>query len=334
MITIKEVAASAQVSIKTVSRVLNHESGVANETRVHVQAVIDRLGYVPNLSARRLKSGKSESLALVLPRVTSPYASQLLSCVLAEARVHGYSLLVLEDRADQPDGLAFIRRTILNRQADGLLIAPPGGDNPQLTAFIHEYAVPVVWITPSQIDEGSVSVEATDHNGAMEATRYLLRLGHRRIAHITSLKSERFSVERLNGYREALVEAGVAVEADLLGEGNNSVESGHVAAVSLLERPDPPTAFLAGNDEMAVGVMIATWQRGLRVPDDISVVGFDDAPIARQVFPALTTVAQPIDIIARVAVEKLVGLVKGEAVEPEQVQIPTHLVVRRSCAAV
>jgi LacI family transcriptional regulator len=332
MITIKEVAAAAQVSIKTVSRVLNNEVSVSDETRQHVQAVIDRLGYVPNLSARRLKSGKSRSLALVLPLVTSSYAGKLLSCVLAEARCHGYSLLVLEDRMDEPDGLKFIKRTILDRQSDGLLIAPPGADNPQLVEFVRERDVPIVLITPNFSNPSYSSIEVTDRKGGYEATCYLLELGHRRIAHITTLKSERFSQERLGGYLDALREAGVLLDSSLIQEGENTVETGYAAALRLLDQPEPPTAFFAGDDEMAVGAMFAIWQRGLRVPEDISVVGYDDAPIARQVFPALTTVSQTIDEIARVAVNKLVGLIEGHSVETENMPVSTHLIIRDSCA--
>ena len=332
MITIKDVAAAAQVSIKTVSRVLNDEVSVSDATRQHVQAVIDQLGYVPNLSARRLKSGKSRSLALVLPLVTSSYASKLLSCVLAEARSHGYSLLVLEDRIEEPDGLKFIKRTILDRQADGLLIAPPGADNPQLIEFVRERDVPLVLITPNLSDPSYSSIEVTDRKGGYEATRYLLELGHRRIAHITTLKSEQFSQERLAGYLDALQEAGLPLDASLIREGQNTVESGYDAALALLDCPQPPTALFAGNDETALGAMNAFWQRGLRVPEDISLVGFDDAPIARQIFPALTTVSQAIDEIARVAVNKLVGAVEGHSVETESLPVSTRLIIRQSCA--
>lgn len=332
MITIKDVAAAAQVSIKTVSRVLNDEVSVSDATRQHVQAVIDQLGYVPNLSARRLKSGKSRSLALVLPLVTSSYASKLLSCVLAEARSHGYSLLVLEDRMDEPDGLKFIKRTILDRQADGLLIAPPGADNPQLIEFVRERDVPLVLITPSFANPSYSSIEVTDRKGGYEATRYLLELGHRRIAHITTLKSEQFSHERLAGYLDALREAGVPPDASLIQDGQNTVEGGYDAALALLDCPQPPTALFAGSDETALGAMNAFWQRGLRVPEDVSLVGFDDAPIARQVFPALTTVSQAIDEIARVAVNKLVGAVEGHSVETESLPISTRLIIRQSCA--
>jgi LacI family transcriptional regulator len=332
MITIKDVAATAQVSIKTVSRVLNHEPSVAEATRQRVLSAVDLLGYVPNLSARRLKSGKSESLALILPRVTSPYASQLLSCVLAEARRHGYTLLVLEHSVDKAEGLEFVRRTLLHRQADGLLIAPPGADNAQLTEYVRTHDVPVVYITPRSLKQGYTCVEATDRIGALEATRYLLQLGHRRIAHVTGMMSQRFAQERLDGYLEALNEAAVPIDMNLIREGNNSVESGHEAACSLLDSAEPPTAFFAANDEMALGVMMLTWQRGLHIPNDVSIVGFDDIPLAQQVFPALTTVLQPIDEMARVAVSKLVDLIEGRNLEPVNVQIPTSLIIRLSCS--
>jgi LacI family transcriptional regulator len=332
MVTIREVASSANVSIKTVSRVLNNEPGVSEATRLCVEAAIERLHYVPNESARRLKSGRSEIFALILPRVESPYASKLLSSLLAEASDRRYAILVLEDKLTSPGGLAFIQHALLYRRVDGVLIAPPGGDDPALLNFINDHHLPVVLISPRHLTDHQTVVEATDYDGAAAATRYLVGLGHRRIAHLMSLKTERFTHERLRGYLAALEKAGLLPDHALIGQGDNSVASGLSEARRLLDLPDPPTAFFAANDEMAVGVMIAAWQCGLRVPQDISVVGFDDAPIAQQVFPALTTVAQPISSIARLAVEALIALIDDPFKPGNQLRVSTRLVVRQSCA--
>lgn len=333
MTTLKDVAKKAKVSIKTVSRVINHEqTGVSETTREHVWNVIHELGYVPNLAAQRLKSGKAKTLALVLPRVTSPYAVRLLSSVLSAARDVGYSVLLLEENPNEQASLFQIKNIIRNQQADGLIIAPPGGDHPALMRFVQENDVPHIIITPRHVVDNQVSVEATDREGAREATKYLLTLSHTEIVHITCPLEERFSHERLNGYKEALEEAGLPINENLIFEGDNTTQTAHNIVVDLLRQDNYPTAFFAGNDEMAVGIMIAAWQMGFHVPRDISVVGFDDAPIAQQVFPTLTTVAQPIDDIAKFSVERLIHHIEAQATESAHTRIPTRLVLRNSCA--
>jgi LacI family transcriptional regulator len=332
MTTIKDVAAKAEVSIKTVSRVINHEPGVAESTRRRVNEAIQALEYVPNLSAQRLKRGRSELFALVLPRVESPYAMKLFSCILSEARRRSYSILVLESRSDGFSAhTEYIGRVIKNHRVDGLIVAPPGADNLELMSYLKLNDVPYVTINPNLLNEHPFSVESTDRIGANEATRYLISLGHKRIAHITCLKTERFSHERKAGYLQAMEDAALPVPAHLIHEGDNSIDSGHDAAIDLLSVSEAPTAIFAGNDEMAVGVILAALQLGLEIPGDLSIIGFDDAPISQQVFPRLTTVAQPIADIARVSVEKLLELIERKCDMPQLIQIPTRLVLRDSC---
>lgn len=331
MSTIRDVAARADVSIKTVSRVINRESGVSAATRLRVQQAIRDLDYVPNLSAQRLKRGRSELLALVLPRVESPYASKLFAALVAEARRRGYAVLVLEhERAFSDD--SFIRRVVKMHRVDGVILAPPGADNPELVAFLQENETPYVAVTPNDKDAHPVSVEVSDYAGAHEATRYLISLGHRRIAHITCLLTERFSRERQAGYLEALHEAHLPVDPELVVPGDHSIESGRDAAMTLLCLPQPPTAIFAGNDEMAVGVYLTALRLGRQLPRDLSVIGFDDVPISQQVFPALTTVDQPITEIGRASVEELLNILEGRTSGDRHVQIRTRLILRDSCA--
>ncbi|MFC1961296.1 LacI family DNA-binding transcriptional regulator, partial [Chloroflexota bacterium] len=157
-------------------------------------------------------------------------------------------------------------------------------------------------------------------------------MGHRRIAHIACFECERFSQERLKGYTDALHEAGIPVDDELIGYGDNSTKSGYNNTLRLFDLPDPPTAIFAGNDEMAIGTIIAMWHQGLHVPDDMSVIGFDDAPIVLQAFPYLTTVNQPIEQIARTSVDLLTNHIEGRNVKMEHVQVPTRLVIRQSCS--
>lgn len=332
MLTIKDVAAKANVSIKTVSRVINGESGVADETRQHVQKIICELDYVPNSSAQRLKRGKSELFALVLPRVESPYAIKLFSSILAELRKRQYFVIVLEYNPNEDDGRRSIEHIIKDQRVEGLIIAPPGGDNPQLTAFLRENNIPYVVITPNHPEEHLLFVETTDRLGAEEATRYLISLGHKRIAYLTCLPSEHPSQERLAGYTTAMEEARLPLQTELICKGDNSVESGYAAASALLQMPEPPTAIFAGNDEMAVGVILAAFQLGVRIPEELSVMGFDDAPISQQIYPRLTTVVQPITTLAQVSIEKLVHYIEHKNVASRCGPIPTRLVIRNSCA--
>jgi len=302
MATIKDVAAKAGVSIKTVSRVINNESGVAETTRHHVNEVVHELGYVPNLSAQRLKRGKSRLFALILPRVESPYAMQLFSCILSDVRPHHYSVLALENHPDKPlADIEYIGRVINNHRVDGLIVAPPGSDNIELMRFLKHNRIPYVTINPNFMNEHPFSIESTDRIGANEATRYLISLGHTRIAHITCLTTERFSQERRLGYFQAMEAAGLPVPTQLIYEGDNSIECGYEAAAQLLNMPQAPTAIFAGNDEMAVGVILAGLHLGMRIPGDLSVIGFDNASISEQIFPRLTTIAQSLPEIARVS---------------------------------
>ncbi|MBN1120940.1 MAG: substrate-binding domain-containing protein, partial [Anaerolineae bacterium] len=285
-------------------------------------------------SARRLRRGKSELFALALPRVKSSYAMKLFGCILAEARRHGFSILVLES---SPDGGASdieqIGCIVKNHNLDGLIVAPPGADNVVLMKFLKLNKIPYVTINPNLLNEHPFSVESTDRIGAYDATRYLISLGHRRIAHIMCLKTERFSYERRQGYLDAMEEAGLTEYTHLIGQGDTSMESGHRQALELLTLPEPPTAIFAGNDEMAVGAFLAAGHLGLSIPGDLSVIGFDDAPISTQVFPQLTTVAQPISEIARVSIEKLLEVIEQENHKCEYIQLPTQLVLRDSCGA-
>ncbi|MBN1562939.1 MAG: LacI family DNA-binding transcriptional regulator [Anaerolineae bacterium] len=332
MPTIKDVAAKASVSIKTVSRVINDEPGVADSTRQRVNDAIQQLEYVPNLSAQRLKRGKSELFALLLPRVESPYAIKLFSCILREAQKRNYSILTLPNRSGkEPANTEQIARVVKNHRVDGLIVAPPGADNLVLMNFLKLNHVPYVTINPNLLNEHPFSVESTDDIGANEATRYLISLGHKRIAHIACMKTERFSHERQKGYLRALVDVGLAASPLLILQGDNSIESGYTAAQELLNSAEPPTAIFAGNDEMAVGVILAALHLGVTIPGELSVIGFDDTPISNQIFPRLTTIAQSIPEIARVSVENLLELIDDNTDLPQFVQIPTRLVLRDSC---
>jgi LacI family transcriptional regulator len=329
MSTIKDVAARARVSIKTVSSVINHEPGVSEGTRRNVEAAIRDLDYAPNVSAQRLKRGRSELLALVLPLVQSPYATKLFANILAESHRHHYSLVVLDPHAPGTPS-SELEQIVRNHRIDGAILAPPGADYARLIAFLKKNHVLYAAIAPNNPDEHYFTVDITDRAGGFEAAQYLIDLGHTRIAHITCLSTEYFSQERLTGYREAMEQAGLPM---MICEGSNTIESGFAAAMSLFQQDTPPTAIFAGNDEMAVGTILAALHMGRHVPGDLSVIGFDDILISQQIRPRLTTIVQPIQEVARMVIETLLGLIECNTGEVNHIVIPTRLVVRDSCVA-
>jgi LacI family transcriptional regulator len=228
-----------------------------------------------------------------------------------------------------------IERAIRLRQIDGLIIAPPLLDCSELLSDLNERDFPYVMITPNNMEAVSHSIEVTDQAGSAEAARYLLSLGHQSIAYITCGPNYRFSRERLAGFRQEMEQAGIPDSEQLILEGDTTFESGYRIANQVAGLEHQPTAVLAGNDEMAVGVINFLSTHGLCVPQDLSVMGFDDMPIAQQVAPPLTTVCQPVDQIVQSALQMLVRLMQGQQ-PPEQqhVQVPTRLVIRRSCARI
>ncbi|KPV48245.1 LacI family transcriptional regulator, partial [Kouleothrix aurantiaca] len=181
------------------------------------------------------------------------------------------------------------------------------------------------------IGEGGAAVGATNRAGGYTATRYLIELGHRRIGFITGAMDVGCAVDRLEGYRAALAEFGIPADPALVAAGNFARETGFAGARTLLDLPDPPTAIFASNDEMAFGVIDAARDRGLRIPGDLSIVGFDDIPPAASVYPALTTVRQPLEQMGRVATQMLLRLISDEQIRPERAELPTELIVRESC---
>jgi LacI family transcriptional regulator len=330
-VTMAEVAAMAGVSMMTVSRVLNGHPGVAPETRECVERAIAESGFVRNRAARALRRGRTGIVDLVVPHLDSAYILEIMRGVEETLGVGAFRCAISttrrEDRAER-EALA----RIADGGSDGALLVLARGQSSPLD-HLRRRQIPIVVIDHrGELGPDTPAVGATNWSGAYQATAHLLRLGHRRIAHISGPAAIGCSRARRSGYLAALDAAGVPVDPALLPEADFYQEGGYRAACALLDLPAPPTAIFAGNDMQAMGVYAALRERGLRVPDEVSVVGFDDIPVASMVSPPLTTVRQPLAEMGRVAATMLLTLIDGASLPSPRVELATALMVRGSCA--
>lgn len=331
-LTMAAVAAAARVSMMTVSRVLNGHPGVAPDTRARVERAIADSGFVRNRAARALKRGRAGVVDLVVPHLDSAYILEIMRGVEETLGASAFRCAVsTTHREDRAERQALAR--IADGGSDGALLVLARGQSPRLDHLRRRHIPVVVVDHRGELDADTPAVGATNWSGAYQATTYLLSLGHQRIAHIKGLASIGCSRARLSGYRAALDAAGLSVDPAFMREGDFYQEGGYQAACALLDLPVPPTAIFAGNDMQAMGVYAALRERGLSVPDDVSVIGFDDIPVAAMVSPQLTTVRQPLAEMGRIAAGMLLTLIDGASLPSQRVELATALMVRGSCAA-
>jgi LacI family transcriptional regulator len=330
--TIRDVARTAGVSIATVSRVMNGRPDVAATTRERVLGAVRELGFSTNRSARSLVGGRTFLVGITLPLVEAEYFSRIVAGAADELYDHDLQV-VLAPTLHLRDRSANLLARLAGGMTDGALLILPEESSEALRRLART-GYPFVVIDPLEpLDEGVPSVSATNALGGRAATEHLLALGHRRIGAITGVPEWLASVERLNGYRAALASAGVVLDSALVVESDWAVEGGEAAAALLLDLPDPPTAVFAFNDNMAIGALRAARARGLRVPADFSVVGFDDSEQATTASPGLTTVRQPVAAMGRIAVSLLLRLLEHRRGEGMSIELQTRLIVRDSTAA-
>jgi DNA-binding LacI/PurR family transcriptional regulator len=323
-VTISYIAESAGVSVPTVSKVLNGKSGVSADTRARVEELINRYGY-----RKPRGSNRSNMIELVFRELTDMWAVEIIRGVERVARKHRVAVLVSE-LGSSDTAVPTWDDSVLRRPNCVLSVA-------QLSAAEREElrakGIPFVLFDPTtELPDGVPYVGATNWSGGRAAARHLIGLGHRRIAMITGPRHVLCCAARLDGYRSALQAAGLCVDPDLVVEAEFDRESGCAAARTLLSRPEHPTAIFAANDLQALGVYQAARGQGLRIPDDLSVVGFDDLPVAGWVDPPLTTVHQPLAEMAVAATELALALGRGEQVPQLGVEIATTFTVRGSTA--
>ena len=331
MITIKDVARQAGVSVATVSRVFNEIDNVRPHTRERVQAVAQELGYSPHGAARSLITSRTHTLGMLLPDLYGEFFSEVIRGVDQAAQREGFHLLVSSARADGPSLESALRS--MRGRVDGLIVMSPDLDAGASRRSL-PHGFPVVMLNCPPTDAGYDSIGIANYEGAMAMTRHLAGLGHTRIAMIRGAEGNFDAAERLRGYRAVIRERGLDTSPSLELPGDFSEAGGHTAALKLLTLVPRPTAVFAANDGTAVGALSAFREASLRVPRDIALGGFDDIPLARYVEPALTSVHVPINVLGDHATACLFARLRtAEATESRREVLATTLVVRRSCGA-
>jgi LacI family transcriptional regulator len=331
-VTIRDVAKHAGVSFKTVSRVINAEPFVKETTRKKVQAAIDELGYVVSLPAKRLSSGQSYTLGLIFHNASWHYIQDVQKGVIETARKFGYHTLMHPCDVRRAEDIDEILTMLSQRLVDGLIFTPPADNAQSLIQKLGELDFPFICLSPKDRDNIRLYVTTSDRQGAFEMTQYLIRLGHIRIGFIHGPAEQYAPHDRFLGYKQALADSGIKFNADIVAYGNDYYESGQIATQKLLTHNPQPTAIFSNNDEMAAGAIAAIFEAGLRVPQDISVAGFDNIPLAAQIWPPLTTVEQPIFEMASHATTHLVKMLNGENDFDKELKIPTQVIIRKSTA--
>ncbi|MFC4555380.1 LacI family DNA-binding transcriptional regulator [Georgenia faecalis] len=327
-VTIHDVARSAGVSVATVSKVINGRYGVALATSERVQAVIDQLGYESSLVARSLRSHRTNVIGVLVAEF-EPFSTEILKGASQAIGGTGYELLAYSGggRAGTPAGW---ERRYLSRLSgtliDGAILVTP-------TVVDSGGAVPVVAIDPHAGPAGMPTVDSDNYAGAVTATEHLLGLGHRRIGFLGGRPDLESSRLREAGYRSALAAAGIADDDALVRVGGYRRENAQEPARELLTLPERPTAIFAANDLSAIATMEVAGELGLTVPEDLSVIGFDNVPESALVNPPLTTISQPIQRMGSAALELLIHLMDGGTDRPTHLRLPTELVERASTAA-
>ena len=324
--TVKEIAAAANVSVATVSRALQRPEIVSDATRQHIQEVVKRLGYTPNALARNLRTARTRLIVALLPDIANPFFSEVIRGIEQVAHESGYSVLLGETQSSLVREQAYADM-VAARQADGIITM-----SHRVPAIPVQGRLPVVNACEYVKDTQISSVYVDNVSAAGVAVDYLVMLGHRDIAFIAGPPASPICVDREQGYRQALERAGIAFNAALMAAGDFSIEAGERAIELLCSQAQSFTAVFCSNDEMAIGAMRALSARGMRVPDDVSVVGFDDIRFARYTTPALTTVAQPKNALGREAMSMLIELLADPNVPPRKRVLSADLIVRASAA--
>lgn len=332
MPTVLDVAKVAGVAPITVSRVINNSGYISQETKEKVEAAIIELGYVPNTLARGLRSKRTNSLALVVADITNPYFTSMARGVEDVAGSSGYSVIYCntDESETKEDKYANI---LVQRQVDGVLLVPAGG-NARTVRYFENNKIDVV-VLDRRVPEKNTNLVCSDSvNGAKELTDLLIKLGHQQIAIITGPNNVSTSTDRVVGYRNSLEEAGLSANEQVYFGGFNQ-QTGYESTRIAMCSSQKPTAFFAANNFILIGVVKALRELNLKVPEDVSVVGFDDFPESMLIEPFFTVAIQPAYEMGQKAAELLIKQINGEIVDNSQtIILPTDIIVRRSAGPV
>lgn len=339
-VTIRHVALDAGVSLQTVSRVINDGPNVRPELRTRVQASIDRLGYVPSIAAQRMSGSRSylilafndrdRTIADWRARQGSDWVDQMLLGGMLKCAEHGYRMIfeLVDTHSDHVE--RELLAAIAALQPDGVILTPPHSDNAQIVALLDAQKIPFARIGSTQNGAG-IPISMDDEGSARRATDFLIEMGHRRIGFIAGSPEYNLSGWRVDGWRAAMADAGLPTDG-LLAQGDFSAASGELAARQLLSLVPAPTAIIASNDQMTLATLDVARAMGLVVPRDLSLISFDNTPLAHFAQPSLTAIDQPIAATTSKAVELIIAAKKGEGTPARLTVVPAELVVRDSVA--
>ena len=329
MATIKDVASRAGVSISTVSHVLNHTRRVSEDATQKVLEAVAELNYAPNSVARSLKINSTKTIGMLVTTSANPFFAEVVQGVEAYCFEQGYSL-ILCNTENQPPRQQHYLRMLMEKRVDGLLVLGTDIDTPLRDMLrIHKNVPQVVLDWGTECDFANV-INDNARIGARLAVRHLLEQGHTSIVRITGQIDKPTTQQRLDGARDALGEQGLTLKDEQIFEGDYESQSGYDAMQRILALTPRPTAVFAFDDPMAIGAICAAWEAGVKVPDDISMIGYDDVEMARFSSPPLTTIRHPKAELGLLAVQQLVSRIRNKALEVESMTVQPELIVRRS----
>jgi LacI family repressor for deo operon, udp, cdd, tsx, nupC, and nupG len=332
-VSIKDIARAGDVSHSTVSLALSDSPLVSAETKSRIQRLACEMGYSPDAQARSLVMGRTQTIGVVVTTITDPCVAEIVQAVESTARDHEYSVILASFNSESEREIAAVEM-LQSKRVDGVIVT-----SSRVGALYQDHLerlrVPVVLINSRGKEKGSYtfSVRVDNRHGGCLATEHLIQQGHRRIAYVSGPADHSDDVERQAGYRQALVEAGIVFDSDLVVRGTGRVGGGERALPVVMALDEPPTAIFCYNDMTAVGLMHAVWEAGLSVPQNLAVVGFDDIPLASCVQPPLTSIAQPTSMMGGRAVEMVLALMANGSpatADVSNIVVQGHLVVRES----
>ena len=330
-VTIQDVANRAKVSIKTVSRVINREQNVAEKTIKKVEKAIDFLDYQPNAFAQSLARSQPKIIALIYNTPSPNYITHVMEGVLSYCYKSGYEVIIHPCRFDDASLIDDTKLFIKKSRVSGIITTPPLSDFPELINQLDKLDMPKILVSSGLVVDASEKVNTDDYEASFDITNHLIRRGHKRIAFIKGNPSHLCVNQRFSGFFDAMKEANLVCEGELIETGLNSFASGEICAKRLLSLKNRPSAVFAANDEMAAAVVKVANQLSIDIPQSLSVVGFDDTPMTQMISPALTTVHQPLFKMGEAAANKLICNLENTSYEGDD-EIKSRLVVRDSTA--
>lgn len=326
------MAKHAGVSKKTISRVLNDEPNVSVDTKTKVQRSFEVLGYRPNPQARGLASNQSFLIGLLYKNPNKSYVSDMQAGALERCKEDGYNLIIYPEDHENYSLLSNLENVLTSANIDGIILTPPFSDMKPLLDLLERKRLPFIRVGATELLDQTACVISNDTDAAYQMCRYLISLGHSQIGFIQGHPDHNVSKLRENGYLKALKESGIEVQPKLIRQGYFTFESGEESARYLLSLDDRPTAIFASNDYMAAGVLKVANQKNLTVPHDLTVTGFDNAPISSYIWPSLTTIKQPVKAMASEATKMLIRIVRNKPLENLTASFTEELIVRESSA--